>query len=79
MKSLQKLSLKKRYIDVDFKGFNYAKFAEGFECYGEVVRDPNELNSALKRAKDSKKPAVIDVTNKWEGSDTTKLLNSVTL
>ncbi|MFO7797991.1 MAG: thiamine pyrophosphate-binding protein [Promethearchaeati archaeon] len=79
MKSLQKLSLKKRYIDVDFKGFNHAKCAEGFECYGEMVEDPDDLKDALKRAKDSKKPGVIDVVNKWETSDTTKLLNSVSL
>jgi len=79
MKSLQKLSLKKRYIDVDFEGFNYAKCAEGFGCYGEIVKDPNDIQYALKRAKKSQKPAVIDVINKWETSDTTKLLTSVSL
>lgn len=79
MKSLQKLTLKRRYIDVDFTGFNYAKCAEGFKCYGEIVTDPDELKHALERAKNSKKPAVIDVINKWETSDTTKLLTSVSL
>ena len=39
-------------------GFEIAK---GFGCYGERVRDPNEIKSALQRAKDSKLPAIIDV------------------
>ncbi len=79
MKSIQKLSNKKRYIDVDFSGINYAKCAEGFGCYGEVVSDPNELKPALERAKNSGKPAVIDVIVKLETHDITKLLISVSL
>ncbi|MBD3254953.1 MAG: thiamine pyrophosphate-binding protein [Candidatus Lokiarchaeota archaeon] len=79
MKSLQKLSQKKRYIDVNFSGFNYAKCAEGYGCYGEQVSDPDEIKNALKRAKKSGKPAIIDVINKWETSDTTKLLTSVSM
>ncbi len=58
--------IKKRFIDVDFPQFNFAKCAEGFGCYGEVVTDPNELKPALERAKNSNKPAVIDVKIKFE-------------
>jgi acetolactate synthase-1/2/3 large subunit len=61
MKSIQKLSKKERYIDVDFTGFNYAKCSEGFGCYGEVITNPNEIKPALERAKNSNKPAVLDV------------------
>jgi acetolactate synthase-1/2/3 large subunit len=39
----------------------YDKYAEAFDCYGELVTDPNEIKPALKRAFDSGIPAVIDV------------------
>ncbi|MFX1286920.1 MAG: thiamine pyrophosphate-binding protein, partial [Promethearchaeota archaeon] len=39
----------------------YDKYAEAFQCYGELVTDPNEIRPALKRAFDSDLPAVIDV------------------
>jgi len=39
----------------------YDKYAEAFDCYGELVTDPNEIRPALQRAYDSGKPAVIDV------------------
>jgi len=61
IKSSQKYVMKRRYIDIDLPNFNYAKCAEGFGCYGEVVTDPNEIRNALVRAKASNKPAVLDV------------------
>jgi acetolactate synthase-1/2/3 large subunit len=72
LKSGQKLFCGKRYIDVDFNDFNYAKMAEGFGCYGEVVTDPNELKPALERAKNSGKPAVLDVKIDFATPDATK-------
>ncbi|MFX1324084.1 MAG: thiamine pyrophosphate-binding protein [Promethearchaeota archaeon] len=39
----------------------YDKYAEAFNCYGELVSDPNEIGPALQRAFDSGLPAVIDV------------------
>ncbi len=39
----------------------YDKYAEAFNCYGELVVDPNEIRPALKRAFDSGLPAIIDV------------------
>ncbi|MFX1378780.1 MAG: thiamine pyrophosphate-binding protein [Promethearchaeota archaeon] len=77
IKSGQKLFKGKRYIDVDFPEFDYAKCAEGFGCYGEVVTDPNEIKPALKRAINSGKPAVLDVKIGFETPDTTKLMGSM--
>ena len=42
IKSGQKLFMGKRYIDVDLPEFDFAKCAESFGCYGEVVTDPNQ-------------------------------------
>ena len=39
--------------------------------------DPNEIKSALERAKNSGKPAVIDVKTTWTIPDATKLLGSM--
>ncbi|MFW9825113.1 MAG: thiamine pyrophosphate-binding protein [Candidatus Thorarchaeota archaeon] len=39
----------------------YDKYAEAFNCHGELVTDPNEIGTALQRAFDSNVPAVIDV------------------
>ena len=77
IKSGQKLFKGKRYIDVDLPEFDYAKCAEGFGCYGEVVTDPNEIKSAFERAKNSGKPAVLDVKIGFETPDTTKLMGSM--
>ncbi|TFG02680.1 MAG: thiamine pyrophosphate-binding protein, partial [Promethearchaeota archaeon] len=77
IKSGQKLAYKKRYIDVDLPDFNFAKCAEGFGCYGEVVNEPNQIKPALERAKNSGKPAVIDVKIAFEIPDGTKLLLSL--
>ncbi len=39
----------------------YDKYAEAFNCYGELVSDSNEIRPALQRVFDSNLPAVIDV------------------
>jgi len=77
IKSGQKLFMGKRYIDVDLPEFDYGKCAEGFGCYGEKVTDPNEIKPALERAKNSGKPAVLDVKIKYDIPDSTKLLGSM--
>jgi len=77
IKSGQKLFMGKRYIDVDLPEFDYGKCAEGFGCYGEVVTEPNEIKPALERAKNSGKPAVLDVKIKFEIPDATKLMGSM--
>lgn len=77
IKSGQKLFMGKRYIDVDLPEFNYAKCAEGFGCYGEVVTDPTELKNAFDRAKNCDKPAVLDVKVQFDTPDTTKLMGSM--
>ncbi len=77
IKSGQKMYMGKRYIDVDFPDFDFAKCAESFGCHGEVVTDPNEIKPALERAKNSGKPAVIDVKIGFETPDTTKLMGSM--
>jgi len=77
IKSGQKLFMGKRYIDVDLPEFDYAKCAESFGCYGEVVVDPNDLKSAFERAKNSGKPAVLDVKIGFDTPDTTKLMGSM--
>jgi acetolactate synthase-1/2/3 large subunit len=44
------------FIDVD-----YGKVAEAFNCYGQRVEKPGELQDAIKAAFASGKPAIIDV------------------
>ncbi len=65
IKTAQQFMFNKQYIDVDLPEFDYGKCAEGFGCYGEAVSDPNEIKNALERAKNSNKPAVIDVKIKY--------------
>jgi acetolactate synthase-1/2/3 large subunit len=78
LKSGQKLFCSKRYIDVDLPEFNYAKLADAFGCYSEVVTDPNEIRPALYRARNSGKPAVLDVKIEWGTvPDGTKLMGSM--
>ena len=79
VKSGQKIALGKRFIDVDMPGCDYGKIAQGFGCYGEEVTDPNEIKPALERAKNSGKPAVIDVKIKFDTPDITKLVMSMGL
>jgi acetolactate synthase-1/2/3 large subunit len=61
IKTVQQSTFKNRTIDVDLPEFDHSKLAEAFGCYGESVTDPNEIKNALERAKNSGKPAVIDV------------------
>ena len=68
IKSEQVLKFDNRFIDVDLPYCNFGKIAESFGCYGEEVVDPNEIIPALERAKNSGKPAVIDVKIKFESS-----------
>jgi len=65
IKTAQKSYYKKRFIDVDLPEFDYGKCAESFGCYGESVSDPKDLKNALERAKNSNKPAVIDVKTNY--------------
>ena len=66
IKTGQQFTFDKRYIDVDFTEFDFGKCAEAFGCYGESVSDPNEIKNALERAKNSGKPAVLDIKIKFE-------------
>ncbi|MFX0006619.1 MAG: thiamine pyrophosphate-binding protein [Promethearchaeota archaeon] len=66
IKSNQKKSVNKRYCDVDFPPIDYSKIAEGFGCYGEKIENPDDIKPALKRAIESKKPAVLDVNIAFE-------------
>jgi len=61
IKSGQTLYYDSKYIGVDFGNIRFDKIAEAMGCYGERVRDPKEISNALKRAKESGLPAVIDV------------------
>ena len=73
IKTEQEFRYKKRYIDVEFPDFDFSKVAEAFGCYGEVVTDPNEIKPALNRAKNSGKPAVLDVKIKYDTPEFMKL------
>ncbi len=77
IKSCQGKYMKKRFIDVDLPDFDFAKCAEGFDCYGETVTDPMEIKTALERAKNSNKPAVINIKIAQAMSDGTKLMASM--
>jgi thiamine pyrophosphate-dependent acetolactate synthase large subunit-like protein len=77
IKSCQNKYKKKHFIDVDLPDFDFAKCAEGFGCYGEIVSEANELKAALARAKASNKPAVLDVKSAQTMSDGTKLMASM--
>ncbi|MEM3249649.1 MAG: thiamine pyrophosphate-binding protein [Thermoplasmata archaeon] len=61
IKSGQTLYYDKNYIGVDFSEIRYDEIARAMGCYGERVIDPRDLRNALKRARDSGLPAVIDV------------------
>lgn len=77
IKDNQKLHYKKRYIDTDLPDVDYAEIAKGFGCYGERIIDPLEIKPALKRAIDSKKPAVLDIINAFKVPELRKLLASL--
>ena len=72
IKSCQVVDFDNRFIDVDLPDCNFGKIAESFGCYGEEVVNPNEIIPALERAKNSEKPAVIDVKIKFEISSMIK-------
>jgi acetolactate synthase-1/2/3 large subunit len=74
LKTKQKNSLNKRYCDVDFPKINYAEIAKGFGCYGEKIENPEKIESAIQRAIESKKPAVIDVSIAFESPSAGKFL-----
>jgi acetolactate synthase-1/2/3 large subunit len=60
----QKMSHGKKFFGLGSSLSNetrYDKYAEAFNCYGELVTDPKEIRPALQRAFDSNLPAVIDV------------------
>lgn len=58
---VQHLLFEDRFYQVDFTDVRYDKIAKAMGCYGERVTKPKEIRPALKRALDSKLPAVIDV------------------
>ncbi|MGQ4872908.1 MAG: thiamine pyrophosphate-binding protein [Promethearchaeota archaeon] len=66
IKSNQKVTFKKRYCDVDFPPTDYSKIAQGFGCYGEKIKDPEEIKPALERAINSGKPSVLDIDIAFE-------------
>ncbi|MHA2287356.1 MAG: thiamine pyrophosphate-binding protein, partial [Promethearchaeota archaeon] len=72
IKSCQVVDFDNRFIDVDLPYCNFGKIAESFGCYGEEVVDPKEISPALERAKNSEKPAVLDVKIKFEISSMIK-------
>ena len=74
IKTNQKNNLNKRYCDVDLPPINYAEIAKSFGCYGEKIEKPEDIKPALKRAMDSKKPAVIDVSIAFESPPAGKFL-----
>ncbi len=61
IKSGQTLYYDKKYVGVDFSEIRYDEMARAMGCYGEIVENPKDLKDALKRAKESGLPAVIDV------------------
>ncbi len=61
IKAGQKIIYGSRFVGVDFFDVHYDKIAQGFDCYGERVTEPEEIKPALERAVDSGKPAVLDV------------------
>ncbi|NHI94286.1 MAG: thiamine pyrophosphate-binding protein [Candidatus Lokiarchaeota archaeon] len=77
IKSGQKLFMKKRFIDVDIPGTNYTEIAKGFGCHAERVDNSNEIKTALQRAVDSKKPAVIEIITDWKIPAGTELMGSM--
>ncbi|MFX0103615.1 MAG: thiamine pyrophosphate-binding protein [Candidatus Hodarchaeota archaeon] len=80
IKSTQKLSFKKRYLDTDFPPeIDYARIAEGFGCHAEVVDKPEDIKPALQRAFDSGKTSVIDFKIDWSVPKGTKLMITLDL
>jgi len=57
----QTLFYSRRHIGVEFSDIRYDEIAKGMNCYGERIVEPSQIRSALQRAADSGKPAVLDV------------------
>ncbi|NHI94637.1 MAG: thiamine pyrophosphate-binding protein [Candidatus Lokiarchaeota archaeon] len=79
LKTNQSLNWKKRFIDTDLIGTNYAEIAKGYGCYAEKITDPAEIKPALKRAIESKKPAVLDIMMVYKVPEISKLLANLGL
>jgi acetolactate synthase-1/2/3 large subunit len=64
IKHTQKYLYDERFIATDSAPSNpdYVKFADAFGVYGERVERPADIKGALKRAFDSKLPAILDIT-----------------
>lgn len=78
IKNMEKRNFRRRDpFCVDFEDNDYARIAEGFGCYSERVQDPSEITSALQRAVDSKKPAVLHVPVKFVAPEGAKMLASM--
>ena len=61
---IQKLAHGKKFFGLGSRlsdETRYDKYAEAFNCYGELITDPNDIRPALQRAFDSGLPAVLDV------------------
>jgi acetolactate synthase-1/2/3 large subunit len=63
IKHTQKYLYDEHFIATDSAPSNpdYVKFADAFGVYGERVEQPAEIKGALKRALDSKLPAILDI------------------
>ena len=61
IRSGQTLAYAKTYIGVDLSDIRYDKTAQAMNCYGERILEPSGIGPALRRALDSKLPAVLDV------------------
>lgn len=67
-----------RFVGTDLPIPDLAAVAKAFGAYGERVESPEEIKPALKRAADSKRPALIDVIldNSIEELDPSPLMRS---
>jgi thiamine pyrophosphate-dependent acetolactate synthase large subunit-like protein len=52
-------------LGTDLADSDYAAIAKGFGCYGETVRKPDQISSAIARALASGLPAVIDCLTRF--------------
>lgn len=52
-------------LGVELAGVDYAAIARSFKCHGEVVEHPEQLASALARARASGLPAVLDCRTRF--------------
>jgi len=76
LKTYQKNSMKRRYCDVDLPFIDYSQIAKAFGCYGEKIERPEDIKPALKRAFDSGKPSVLDISIAFESPPAGKFLGT---